>query len=129
MRPRKRPSNGECRPSLPKGQLPLAFAEDVKKRTNGRLVIEVFPAGALMPSKEVFPAVKRGTIPIGLASAAYTRSQIPLSNVCYGLPFTLNAPWEVTCFHFWLGFEQMMIDASAKHGVYFASGAYRIDQI
>jgi TRAP-type mannitol/chloroaromatic compound transport system substrate-binding protein len=102
-------------------KLPVAFCEDVKKRTNGRLVIQPFASGALMPSKEVFPAVKRGTIPIGMSSPAYVRSQIPLANVCFGLPFTLQAPWEVTYFHMWLGFEQMMIDACAKHGVYFAS--------
>ena len=100
---------------------PLALAEDVKKRTNGRLVIEVFPAGALLPSKEIFKAVKRGTLQIGLGSPAYIRSQVPLANVCYGLPFTLSAMWEVTYFHFHLGFEQMMIDELAKHGMYFAS--------
>ena len=98
-----------------------ALAEMVKKRTNGRLVIELFPAGALVPPKEIFNAVKRGMVPIGVTSSAYPRAQVPLFNVTSGLPLNFKHTWEAVYFHQALGFEQMMVDACAEHGIFCSS--------
>ncbi|KMY65723.1 hypothetical protein AAU61_20775 [Desulfocarbo indianensis] len=98
-----------------------AVAELVKKRTNGRLVIELFPAGALVPPKEIFNAVKRGMVPMGVTSSAYPRSQVPLFNITSGLPLNFKYAWEAVYFHQILGFEQMMVDACAKHGIFCSS--------
>ena len=56
-----------------KGSL-LAIAERLKKRTNGRLIIEPHPGGALVPAKEEFNAVKRG------ADWCHFRGLSPLSS-------------------------------------------------
>ena len=103
----------------------LVVAERIKKRTNGRLIIEPYPAGALVPGKENFNAVKRGMVPIAITSSAYDMAQIPLLNVASGLPLNFGEVWEAAYFHKWLGFEQMLKDEFAKHGlVYFTDKVY-----
>jgi TRAP-type mannitol/chloroaromatic compound transport system substrate-binding protein len=99
----------------------LAVIDRLKERTNGRLVLEPYAAGALVPSKEIFNAVKRGMIEIGITSSAYPRDQVPLMNVASGLPLNFGNVWEAVYFHKWLGFEQMMRDECAKHGLYYCT--------
>ncbi|MGD9124602.1 MAG: TRAP transporter substrate-binding protein DctP [Desulfarculaceae bacterium] len=98
-----------------------AVVELVKKRSKGRLDIELFAAGSLVPPKEIFNAVKRGMVPIGVTSSAYPRSQVPLFNVTSGLPLNFKHTWEAGYFHQIMGFEQMMVDACAKHGIFCSS--------
>ncbi|MBW2050695.1 MAG: TRAP transporter substrate-binding protein DctP [Deltaproteobacteria bacterium] len=99
----------------------LVIAEKLKTRTNGRLIIEPFPAGSLVPSKEIFNAVKRGMIEMGTGSPAYIRDQISIAGIAAGLPFAFKDVWECVYFHKFLGFEKMMRDATAKHGVYYST--------
>lgn len=47
------------------------FANEVKKLSNGRLVIEPFPAGAIAPALEVSETVKKGVAQIGHLSPLY----------------------------------------------------------
>ncbi len=93
----------------------------IKERTGGRLDIELFAAGSLVPSKEIFNAVKRGMIQIGVTSSAYPRDQVPLMNVASGLPLNFQNVWEAAYFHQWVGFEDMMKEECAKHGLYYAT--------
>lgn len=103
----------------------LVVAERIKERTNGRLVIEPYPSGALVPGKEVFNAVKRGMVPIGITSSAYPLAQVPLMNVASGLPLNFGDVWEAVYYYKWLGFEQMLKDEVAKHGlIYFTDKVY-----
>ncbi|MCJ7679833.1 MAG: TRAP transporter substrate-binding protein DctP [Candidatus Aminicenantes bacterium] len=97
----------------------VAVAERIKERTNGRLIIEPYPAGALVPGKENFNAVKRGMVPIAITSSAYDMAQVPLLNVASGLPLNFGEVWEAAYFHQWLGFEKMLKDEFAKHGLLF----------
>ncbi|UCH06114.1 MAG: TRAP transporter substrate-binding protein DctP, partial [Deltaproteobacteria bacterium] len=99
----------------------LVVIDRLKKRTNGRLIIEPYAAGALVTAKEIFNAVKRGMIPIAITSSAYPRDVIPLMNVASGLPCNFGNVWEAVYFHKWLGFEQMMRDECAKHGLYYST--------
>ncbi len=43
----------------------VAFAEDVKKRTNGGLEIKVHPGGSLYKGSDILRAVREGQVPIG----------------------------------------------------------------
>jgi len=97
----------------------VAVAARIKERTNGRLIIEPYPAGALVPGKENFNAVKRGMVPIAITSSAYDMAQVPLLNVASGLPLNFGEVWEAAYFHQWLGFEKMLKDEFAKHGLLF----------
>jgi TRAP-type mannitol/chloroaromatic compound transport system substrate-binding protein len=100
-------------------------AARIKERTNARLILEPYPSGALVPGKEVFNAVKRGMVPIGITSSAYPLAQVPLMNVASGLPLNFGDVWEAVYFHKWLGFEQMLKNECAKHGlIYFTDKVY-----
>ncbi|MCG2776588.1 MAG: TRAP transporter substrate-binding protein DctP [Desulfobacterales bacterium] len=100
-------------------------AARLKERTNGRLIIEPYPAGALVPGKENFNAVKRGMVPIAITSSAYDMAQVPLLNVASGLPLNFGEVWEAAYFHQWLGFEKMLKGEFAKHGLlYFTDKVY-----
>lgn len=99
----------------------LVVIDRLKEQTNGQLIIEPYAAGALVPAKEIFNAVKRGMIEIAITSSAYPRDQVPLMNVASGLPLNFGNVWEAVYFHKWLGFEQMMRDECAKHGLYYST--------
>ncbi|MFC1885963.1 TRAP transporter substrate-binding protein DctP, partial [Thermodesulfobacteriota bacterium] len=93
----------------------------LKERTNGRLIVEPFPAGALVPAKEIFNATSRGMIQMGSASGAYFRNKVPLAAIAYGLPFSFKKYNEVVYFHRILGFDKMIRDACGKFGVYYSN--------
>lgn len=99
----------------------IRLSDRLKERTNGRLIIEPFAAESLVPSNEIFNAVKRGMIEIATASPGYFRDLVPLAGVASGLPYAFREVWECAYFHKGLGFEQMMRDACAPHGVYFST--------
>jgi TRAP-type mannitol/chloroaromatic compound transport system substrate-binding protein len=97
----------------------LVLAKKFKERTNGRFILEPFPAGSLVPSKEIHKATKRGMIEMGGTSTAYTRAQVPLSGIGAGLPYSFRAAWEAFYFYKKVGYEKAMKDACAKHGLLF----------
>ncbi len=100
-------------------------ADLVEERTDGRLVIEPYEAGALIPGDQVFSAVKRGMYPIGVTSSAYNLDQVPILNVVAGPPLNFKNVWEAAYFHQWMGFEQMVKDAFEEHGMlYFTDKVY-----
>lgn len=97
------------------------LADRLKERTAGRLILEPYPAGALVPAKEIFNAVKRGMIQMGTISPAYVRDQIEVAGIAAGLPYAFKNVWECAYFHKWLGFEKMLQDEAAKHGVFYST--------
>lgn len=96
------------------------LVKTLKERTNGRLDIELFQAAALVPSKELFNAVKRGMLEMVITSSAYPRDQVPLMDVCSGLPMNFSSPWEAAYFHKVMGFDKMVQQAFAEHGLYYS---------
>lgn len=99
----------------------LVLAETLKERTNGRLILEPFSAGSLVPAKEIFNAVKRGMIQMGTISPAYVRDQIEVAGIAAGLPFAFKNVWEAAYYHKWLGFEKIIQAETAKHGVFYST--------
>ncbi len=101
-----------------KGSL-LVIVNKLKDRTNGRFIVEPYPAGSLVPSKEIFQATKRGMTEMGGTSTAYFRAQVPLAGIGAGLPYSFRAAWEAFYFYKRIGYEKAMEDACAKHGLLF----------
>lgn len=97
------------------------LADRLKERTGGRLILEPFPSGALVPAKEIFNAVKRGMIQMGTISPAYIRDQVEVAGIAAGLPFAFKNVSEAAYFHKWLGFEKMIQEGTAKHGVFYST--------
>ena len=97
------------------------LADTIKERTNGRLILEPFAAGSLVPALEIFNAVKRGMIQMGTISPAYVRDQIEVAGIAAGLPYAFKNVWECAYYHKWLGFEKMIQEEAAKHGVFYST--------
>ena len=97
------------------------LADRLKERTNGRLILEPYAAGSLVPAKEIFNAVRRGMIQMGTISPAYVRDQIEVAGIAAGLPFAFKNVWECAYYHKWLGFEKMIQEEAAKYGVFYST--------
>ncbi len=67
------------------------FAKRVEELTEGRLVIEVFAGGELIPPLGVFDAVSQGTIQVGGGAAYYWAGKLPAAQWFTSVPFGLNA--------------------------------------
>ena len=95
------------------------FDEDLKKLSGGRLEITLFPAAALVPTKELFDSSRKGTVDGGTGSPAYWYTIIPIAAVSGNCPMTFRETWEGLYFHFVNGFEGMLKEAHAKHNLLF----------
>lgn len=72
---------------LPQLYEPAAeFAKIVEQITDGELVVNVSPGGAIVPSKQVFEAVSSGTLDIGFTWAGWWIGKFPAS-VLFGNSF------------------------------------------
>lgn len=95
-------------------------AKRIEKETGGRLVIEMYPSGAVLPSKEIFPALKRNIVQMGFVTPGYWKTDISLAR-CTALPYAFLRNWEVIYFFKDLGFEKMLKDQILEHGVLYWS--------
>lgn len=93
------------------------FDQKLTKMTNGRLEITLHPAGAMVPTKDIFGTARKGTIEGATAAPIYWMSIIPLAAVAANCPMTFRDAKEGLHFHFNLGFEDMLKEAHAKHGL------------
>jgi TRAP-type mannitol/chloroaromatic compound transport system substrate-binding protein len=93
------------------------FEQKLAKMTNGQLLITLHPAGAMVPTNDIFNAVRKGTIEGGTAAPIYWMSIIPITAVAANCPMTFPDANAGLYFHFKLGFEQMLKDAHAKYNL------------
>lgn len=73
------------------GLAPENFANLVKAMSNGRLVIKVHGANAIVPALGVFDAVSSGSVEMGHSAAYYWRGKIPAAAFFTSVPFGMNA--------------------------------------
>ena len=67
------------------------FAETVNAMSNGRLTVQVFAAGELVPALEVFDAVSSGTAELGHSAAYYWKGKSAAAPFFTAVPFGMNA--------------------------------------
>ena len=68
-----------------------AMAEWVKEMSGGRLSIDVFGAGELVPALESFEAVSLGTAEMANGAAYYWAGKVPAAQFFASVPFGMNA--------------------------------------
>ncbi|WP_165856424.1 TRAP transporter substrate-binding protein DctP [Marinobacter sp. JSM 1782161] len=93
----------------------------IEERSDGRLELKLYEAGALFKAKQTFDAVSRGILEMGTISPSYAQDKMTLAGIASGLPFAFRHVWEAAYFHQGLGFEQMLRDEAAQYGVYWAT--------
>ncbi len=67
------------------------FANRVRVATGGRIDIQVFAGGELIPPLGVFDAVSQGTVEVGSGASYYWAGKIPAAQWFASVPFGLNA--------------------------------------
>lgn len=87
------------------GVAPERFAEKIKLLSQGRLTIEVYGAGELVPSFDVFNAVSKGTAQMGHSAAFYWQKKIPAAPLFTSIPFGMTAQEMNAWLHYGGGLE------------------------
>ncbi|MFO7807883.1 TRAP transporter substrate-binding protein [Guyparkeria sp.] len=67
------------------------IAKYINEMSGGRLVVNVFGAGEIVPALEVFDAVKAGTAEMGHGAAYYWQGKMPAAAFFAAMPFGLTA--------------------------------------
>jgi TRAP-type mannitol/chloroaromatic compound transport system substrate-binding protein len=66
------------------------FSKRVEEASNGRIKIQVFAAGELVPALSVFDAVSEGTVECGSGAAYYWAGKVPAAQWFAAVPFGFN---------------------------------------
>jgi len=56
------------------------WAEQVAKRTNGKVAVKTFPGGTLLGARDMYDGVTKGVADIGLGSPSYDPGRFPLTS-------------------------------------------------
>jgi len=67
------------------------FAEDIARMSNGRLQIQVFAGGELVPALQVFDAVASGAVEMGHGASYYWAGKVPEAQFMSTVPFGMTA--------------------------------------
>ncbi len=71
------------------------FADEVKKRTNGRVEITIYPMGTLNPQAKTYDAVVKGIADIGMSCPLWVAGRFPLSEI-FEMPSDIPNSWVTT---------------------------------
>lgn len=99
----------------------VRLKDTLEERSEGRLKLQLFEAGALFSATETFTAVSRGIMDMGTISPSYAQHQITLAGIASGLPFAFRNVWEAAYFHKNMGFEDMLRAEAAQYNVYWST--------
>ena len=75
------------------------LAKKIGELSDGRLEIEVYAAGELVPAMESFQAVSDGTVEVGSGASYYWAGKEPATQWFAAVPFGLNAQGMSAWFH------------------------------
>jgi len=93
------------------------YCKELKEITNGRLQLTLFPAGAIIPTKDIFASVRKGAIEGSCVTPSYWASTIRMAGVASNIPMTFANFQEGLDFHFNYGFEDMLKKAHAEQNI------------
>jgi TRAP-type mannitol/chloroaromatic compound transport system substrate-binding protein len=94
------------------------FCKRVKILTNGRLEIEVFPGGALVPVFESLDALQAGVIEGSQTGGTYFSGKNPALAPACELSFAWNHPWELDTYMYHRGGLEILRDLYKPFGAY-----------
>jgi len=98
------------------------YAEWIKQRTGGRLIIDVAPPGSIVPVADMMTATEKGTLDFaGLAYGGFHTGIIPEANIEIGLPFAWSNPEEAWDGYYHWGIMDILREAYAEHNIWLFS--------
>ena len=99
------------------------FIEKVRVASGGRITMEFFPSGAIVPTREMASAVGAGTLDCAFTYGGYHSGLLDVANIESGLPMAWSNPGEAMIFHFALGFKELVRQAYDERNVYWVTPA------
>ena len=92
------------------------FAEKVSKESGGRIKIVPYSGGELVPSSQIFSAVKTGTIGMGRGMGQHF-TETPIGSIESGMPLAWTSVKEAQAIFTDYGLEKIIADEYAKQGI------------
>ncbi|MFA7523144.1 MAG: TRAP transporter substrate-binding protein DctP [Halothiobacillaceae bacterium] len=92
------------------------MARYITEMSGGRLVVDVYGAGEIVPALEVFDAVKAGTAQMGHSSAYYWQGKMPAAAFFSAFPFGLTVDEMNGWLHYGDGIR-LWEELYAPHGI------------
>lgn len=71
------------------------FADEIKKKTDGRVEITVYPVGTLTPPAKTYDAVSKGIADIGMSCPLWVAGRFPMSEI-FEMPSDIPSSWVTT---------------------------------
>jgi len=95
------------------------FCESVGQMSDGKFVVEGFPAGAIVGTFEMFDAIKAGVFDAMHCFDVYWPGKIPVATFLSSYPFGMDRPDQWETWHNALGGKEMAREAYGKHNMYY----------
>jgi TRAP-type C4-dicarboxylate transport system substrate-binding protein len=73
-------------PNFPGAQIDKWFADEVEKRSGGRIKIQIFYAGVLGKPTELLDLVKSGAVELAAIGTSYYPNELPLAGIVQAVP-------------------------------------------
>jgi TRAP-type mannitol/chloroaromatic compound transport system substrate-binding protein len=94
------------------------FTDEMTEMTKGRVVIKAFSGGEIVPSVEMYDAVKSGALDGAFNYGGYYADKLPIAGIEGGLPFSYQTPGEDMYVLMWeMGLGDLLKDVYAKQGI------------
>lgn len=94
----------------------LFVRDQVAAATGGRIQLQVFEPGKLVPTLDIVPAVRDGKIPAGYTWLGYDQGWLPAAPLISAVPFGM-APWAFPSWWFEDGGKDLAEELYRPHGI------------
>lgn len=95
------------------------FCKEVTEASEGKIVFEGFPAGAIVGTFEMFDAVKAGVFDAMHCFDVYWPGKIPVATFLSSYPFGLDRPDQWETWYRELGGREFAREAYGRHNMYY----------
>lgn len=108
-------------------ELLKGFADEVKKETNGKLIITVFADGEIVGVEQLFQATQMGMLDMLHCMGAFWGGIVPVGEIEFGIPFAYSIKNADTFedkaeairnFYYQKGFVDLLKKEYGKHGLH-----------
>jgi TRAP-type C4-dicarboxylate transport system substrate-binding protein len=97
------------------------LAADVKKKSDGQIVIQVLPAGALVKGPSIFESVGMGSIDMGTTCSCYHGGILPVAATAFALPGDPRGVSEIMDFIYKDEVKTFLRDSYATQNVFYGA--------
>ena len=95
----------------------LYVSEQLSRASGGRVLLDVYEPGMLVPAFSITESVKAGKLEAGYTWLGYDQGRIPATPLISAVPFGLE-PWEYTAWYYEAGGKALAEALYAPHNIH-----------